>query len=147
MKKAIRTNKVLVDWSQNDEHKTTISVYSLRAREHPTVSTPVTWDEVEQTLKKKDASRLVFEAPDVLARVEKMGDLFAPVQTLKQKLPQLAGLVAESKQEAKKEGERVAVGEGQLGRASRAAAKKARKATNAKTSGKVKSAAEKRRKI
>ena len=58
MKKAVRTNKVFVDWSQNDEHKTTISVYSLRAREHPTVSTPVTWDEVEQALKKKDAARL-----------------------------------------------------------------------------------------
>ena len=92
MKKAVRTNKVFVDWSQNDEHKTTISVYSLRAREHPTVSTPVTWDEVEQALKKKDAARLVFEAKDVLARVEKMGDLFEPVQKLKQKLPQLAGL-------------------------------------------------------
>jgi len=92
MKKAVRTNKVFVDWSQNDQHKTTISVYSLRAREHPTVSTPVTWDEVEAALKKKDAKRLVFEAKDVLARVEKMGDLFGPVQTLKQKLPQLAGL-------------------------------------------------------
>src|SRR5450755_653981 len=92
MKKAIRTNKVFVDWSQNDQHKTTISVYSLRAREHPTVSTPVTWEEVEQALKKKDATRLVFEAKDVLARVEKMGDLFEPVQKLKQKLPQLAGL-------------------------------------------------------
>ncbi len=92
MKKAVRTNKVFVDWSQNDQHKTTISVYSLRAREHPTVSTPITWEEVEQALKKKDALRLVFEAKDVLARVEKMGDLFAPVQTLKQKLPQLAGL-------------------------------------------------------
>src|SRR5260370_42580080 len=96
MKKAVRTNKVFVDWSQNDQHKTTISVYSLRAREHPTVSTPVTWDEVEQALKKKDAERLVFEAKDVLARVEKMGDLFEPVQKLKQKLPQLAGLVGES---------------------------------------------------
>src|SRR6202167_235732 len=60
MKKTLRTNKVLVDWSQNDEHKTTISVYALRAREHPTVSTPVTWEEVEQALKKKDASKLVF---------------------------------------------------------------------------------------
>jgi bifunctional non-homologous end joining protein LigD len=99
MKKAVRTNKVFVDWSQNDEHKTTISVYSLRAREHPTVSTPVTWEEVEQALKKKDAERLVFEAKDVLARVEKMGDLFEPVQKLKQKLPQLAGLVAESEKE------------------------------------------------
>jgi bifunctional non-homologous end joining protein LigD len=94
MKKAVRTNKVFVDWSQNDEHKTTISVYSLRAREHPTVSTPVTWEEVEQALKKKDAGRLVFEAKDVLARVEKMGDLFESVQKLTQKLPQLAGLAA-----------------------------------------------------
>jgi bifunctional non-homologous end joining protein LigD len=94
MKKAVRSNKVFVDWSQNDEHKTTISVYSLRAREHPTVSTPVTWEEVEQALKKKDAGRLVFEAKDVLARVEKMGDLFESVQKLTQKLPQLAGLAA-----------------------------------------------------
>jgi bifunctional non-homologous end joining protein LigD len=94
MKKAIRTNKVFVDWSQNDQHKTTISVYSLRAREHPTVSTPVTWEEVEQALKKKDAARLVFEAKDVLARVGKMGDLFEPVLKLKQRLPQLAGLAA-----------------------------------------------------
>jgi bifunctional non-homologous end joining protein LigD len=99
MKKAVRTNKVFVDWSQNDEHKTTISVYSLRAREHPTVSTPVTWDEVEQALKKKDAARLVFEAKDVLARVEKMGDLFEPVQKLKQKLPQLAGIVGGTEEE------------------------------------------------
>jgi bifunctional non-homologous end joining protein LigD len=101
MKKAVRTNKVFVDWSQNDEHKTTISVYSLRAREHPTVSTPVAWDEVEQALKKKDAARLVFEAKDVLARVEKMGDLFAPVQKLTQKLPQLTGLAAESERDEK----------------------------------------------
>ncbi len=98
MKKAVRTNKVFVDWSQNDQHKTTISVYSLRAREHPTVSTPVTWEEVEQALKKKDAGRLVFEAKDVLARVDKMGDLFEPVQKLKQKLPHLAGLGAESEE-------------------------------------------------
>jgi len=92
MKKAIRTGKVLVDWSQNDEHKTTISVYSLRARERPTVSTPVTWDEVERTLKNKDASLLVFEVPQVLQRVAKMGDLFAPLLKLKQKLPKLTGI-------------------------------------------------------
>ena len=92
MKKAIRTNKVFVDWSQNDEHKTTVSIYSLRARERPTVSTPVTWDEVDRTLRKKDATLLVFESEDVLKRVEKMGDLFAPVLTLKQKLPKLEGL-------------------------------------------------------
>jgi bifunctional non-homologous end joining protein LigD len=107
MKKAVRTNKVFVDWSQNDQHKTTISVYSLRAREHPTVSTPVTWDEVEQALKKKDAGRLVFEAKDVLARVEKMVDLFEPVQKLKQKLPQLAGLAAEL-EEKQQEGTSIA---------------------------------------
>ncbi|MCU1271304.1 MAG: primase-like protein [Acidobacteriaceae bacterium] len=99
MKKAIRTNKVFVDWSQNDEHKTTISVYALRARERPTVSTPVTWDEVANTLKKKDASLLVFESQQVLDRVEKMGDVFAPLLTLKQKLPKLPG-IAEGKAEA-----------------------------------------------
>lgn len=92
MKKSLRVGKVLVDWSQNDEHKTTVGVYSLRARERPTVSTPVTWDEVEKTLKKKDAGLLVFEANQVLDRVEKMGDLFAPLGTLKQKLPKLAGI-------------------------------------------------------
>jgi bifunctional non-homologous end joining protein LigD len=99
MKKAIRTNKVFVDWSQNDEHKTTISVYSLRARERPTVSTPVTWDEVEHALKKKDAKLLVFESKQTLDRVEKMGDLFAPLLTLKQKLPRLPG-ITEGKAEA-----------------------------------------------
>lgn len=87
MKKELRTGKVFVDWSQNDEHKTTVSVYSLRAREHPTVSTPVTWDEVERAFKKKDASVLVFEAPDVVKRADKMGDLHEPVLTLKQQLP------------------------------------------------------------
>jgi bifunctional non-homologous end joining protein LigD len=89
MKKSIRTGKVFVDWSQNDEHKTTIGVYSLRARERPTVSTPLTWDEVERTLKKKDASLLVFEAKQTVSRVEKLGDLFAPVLELKQRLPDL----------------------------------------------------------
>jgi bifunctional non-homologous end joining protein LigD len=81
-----------VYWSHNDEHKTTISVYSLRARERPTVSTPVTWEEVERALKKKDASLLVFEARQVLQRVEKLRDLFAPLLKLKQKLPKLAGI-------------------------------------------------------
>ena len=90
MKKELRKGKVLVDWSQNDDHKTTIAVYSLRAREHPTVSTPVKWEEVEQLLKKKDATLLVFEAGQVLKRVEKMGDLFEPTLKLKQKLPKLA---------------------------------------------------------
>jgi len=92
MKKQLRVGKVLVDWSQNDEHKTTISVYSLRAREHPTVSTPVKWEEVEQALKKKDPDLLVFEAGQVLKRVEKMGDLFTPLLSLKQKLPKCGGI-------------------------------------------------------
>jgi bifunctional non-homologous end joining protein LigD len=92
MKKQLRVGKVLVDWSQNDDHKTTVSVYSLRARERPTVSTPVKWEEVEQALKKKNANLLVFEAGQVLERMEKMGDLFEPVLKLKQKLPKLAGI-------------------------------------------------------
>ena len=84
-RKELRKNRVLIDWSQNDEHKTTVSVYSLRARDRPTVSTPLSWDEVEQG----DADALVFEAEDVLARVEEHGDLFAPVAELKQRLPDL----------------------------------------------------------
>jgi bifunctional non-homologous end joining protein LigD len=87
MAKALRKGKVFVDWSQNDEHKTTICVYSLRAKEEPTISTPVTWKEVENCLKKKKANLLKFRSDQTLARVEKQGDLFAPVNTLKQKLP------------------------------------------------------------
>ena len=87
MSKAVRKGKVFVDWSQNDEHKTTICVYSLRAREEPTVSTPVTWDEVANCLKKKKADLLKFRSDQVLTRVEKMGDLFEPLEKLKQKLP------------------------------------------------------------
>src|SRR5712675_1447248 len=87
MSKALRKGKVFVDWSQNDEHKTTICVYSLRAKEEPTVSTPVAWDEVTNCLKKKKADLLKFRSDKTLSRVEKMGDLFAPVEELKQKLP------------------------------------------------------------
>jgi bifunctional non-homologous end joining protein LigD len=89
MKKSIRGGKVLVDWSQNDEHKTTICVYSLRARERPTVSTPVGWDEVEHALEMGDADRLVFEADAVLERVEQHGDLFESVLSQEQSLPSL----------------------------------------------------------
>jgi bifunctional non-homologous end joining protein LigD len=87
MSKALRKGKVFVDWSQNDEHKTTICVYSLRAREEPTVSTPVTWEEIETCLKKRNTDLLRFRSDKTLARVERMGDLFAPVEKLKQKLP------------------------------------------------------------
>jgi bifunctional non-homologous end joining protein LigD len=84
-KKELRRGKVLIDWSQNDEHKTTVGVYSLRARERPTVSTPLDWTEVEAG----DPEALVFEADDVLARAEERGDQFAPVAELRQKLPEL----------------------------------------------------------
>jgi bifunctional non-homologous end joining protein LigD len=82
-RKELRRGKVLIDWSQNDEKKTTVSVYSLRARERPTVSTPVRWEELD------DPDSLVFEAADVLERVEKHGDLFAPMAELQQELPEL----------------------------------------------------------
>src|SRR5213082_3403573 len=87
MSKSVRKGKVFVDWSQNDEHKTTVCVYSLRAKEEPTVSTPVMWDEVASCLKKNKADLLKFRSDKALARVEKMGDLFEPVEKLKQKLP------------------------------------------------------------
>jgi bifunctional non-homologous end joining protein LigD len=82
MKKALRRGKVFVDWSQNDRHKTTVNVYSLRAMESPTVSTPLTWDEVADI-----DEPVSFTAPEVLARVEERGDLFSAVQTLEQELP------------------------------------------------------------
>jgi bifunctional non-homologous end joining protein LigD len=85
MAKAVRPGKVFVDWSQNAHHKTTIAPYSLRARERPTVSTPVTWDEVKGCA--DGDVDLVFEAADVLARVEDLGDVFAEVLTVEQQLP------------------------------------------------------------
>ena len=88
-KKTDRSGKVLIDWYQNNERKTTIAVYSLRARERPTVSTPVTWEEVEAVAESGDGSTLVFEAGDVLDRIEEHGDLFAPVLELEQQLPKL----------------------------------------------------------
>lgn len=85
--KALRGGKVLVDWSQNDEHKTTVSVYSLRARERPTVSAPVTWDEVAACAAGSDPEVLAFTSDAVLRRVAEHGDLFAPVLTTVQRLP------------------------------------------------------------
>jgi bifunctional non-homologous end joining protein LigD len=78
MTKTLREGRVLIDWSQNNGSKTTIAPYSLRARVHPTVSTPVTWDEVEAC---REPGDLFFTAPDVLARVEEHGDLLAPLLT------------------------------------------------------------------
>jgi bifunctional non-homologous end joining protein LigD len=87
MKKSVRDGKVFIDWSQNDANKTTISVYSLRARARPTVSTPLSWEEISRCASSGDLTPLVFEAPQVLERVAKLGDLFAPALTLKQPLP------------------------------------------------------------
>jgi bifunctional non-homologous end joining protein LigD len=87
MQKRLRVGKVLVDWSQNDRHKTTVCAYSLRAKEQPTVSAPLKWEEVRQALKKRDAESLSFLWDAVLERVDRYGDLFAPVLKLKQKLP------------------------------------------------------------
>jgi len=89
MTKTLRKGKVLVDWSQNDEHKTTVCAYSLRAKERPTVSTPVTWDEVEHAAKRRVKRSLEFDSDAVLGRVEDLGDLFAPALTLSQELPSL----------------------------------------------------------
>ncbi|MGY6501530.1 MAG: non-homologous end-joining DNA ligase [Acidimicrobiales bacterium] len=84
MAKSLRSGKVLIDWSQNHQHKTTVAVYALRARPQPTVSTPVTWDEVADAA---DGHPLSFTASEVLARVESHGDLFAPVLDRRQELP------------------------------------------------------------
>jgi bifunctional non-homologous end joining protein LigD len=89
MKKELRKGKVFIDYSQNDEHKTTVCVYSLRARERPTVSTPVSWEEVRECLDGGDPARLVFDARQVVERVEEHGDLFAPVLSLVQEIPSL----------------------------------------------------------
>jgi bifunctional non-homologous end joining protein LigD len=90
MKKTLRKGKVLVDWSQNDEHKTTVNVYSLRARDRPTVSTPLLWEEVEGVLESRDPEQLAFTSDAVLARVAEHGDLFRPVIELEQELPVLS---------------------------------------------------------
>ncbi len=87
MQKHLRKGKVLVDWSQNDDHKTTVCVYSLRAKERPTVSTPVTWDEVTKAAAAKNPKLVTFGPEQVLKRVKKHGDLFKPVLELKQSLP------------------------------------------------------------
>lgn len=87
-KKELRTGKILIDWSQNAWFKTTIGAYSLRARPRPTVSTPVTWEEVAAAA---DGEELSFEAGEVLDRVADLGDLFEPAATLEQRLPRPQG--------------------------------------------------------
>ncbi|MBK9180797.1 MAG: non-homologous end-joining DNA ligase [Acidimicrobiales bacterium] len=87
MKKAERPGRVFVDWSQNARHKTTVCVYSARARERPTVSTPVSWAEVDAALTAGDRRLLTFELQAVEERIDRLGDLFAPVLELEQALP------------------------------------------------------------
>ena len=89
MTRSKRPGKVFIDWSQNDRHKTTVCVYSLRLRDRPTVSTPLAWSEVEAALDAGDEDALAFEAGDVLARVAEHGDLYADSLTLHQDLPAL----------------------------------------------------------
>jgi bifunctional non-homologous end joining protein LigD len=91
MRKDMRPGRVFVDWSQNDQHKTTVAPYSLRIRALPTVSTPVSWDEVEDALDTREPDRLTFETADVLERVQTLGDLYAPNLELVQSLPELPG--------------------------------------------------------
>ena len=87
MTKSLRPGKVFVDWSQNTRTKTTVAAYSLRAREQPTASTPLRWDEVERAESGGDPEQLRFTAGDVLERFERDGDPFAPVLELHQELP------------------------------------------------------------
>lgn len=88
MAKKLRVGKVFIDWSQNSRHKTTVGVYSIRAKhEQPYVSTPFTWEEMNKLLKKGDPEGFLLDTDEVLRRVEKNGDIFEPVQTLKQKIP------------------------------------------------------------
>jgi bifunctional non-homologous end joining protein LigD len=82
--KKLREGKVLVDWGQNDSTKSMVCAYSLRGKDRPTVAMPVAWEELD------DPAGLVFESNDALERVERDGDLFAPVLTLKQELPTTA---------------------------------------------------------
>jgi bifunctional non-homologous end joining protein LigD len=89
MKKELRHDKVLIDWSQNDGHKTTVCPYSLRARPHPTVSTPVTWEEIDRARAKKERDSLVFDSTAILRRVDEYGDIFEPVRKVRQKLPKI----------------------------------------------------------
>ena len=89
MTKTRRTGRVLIDWSQNDARKTTVCVYSLRALSRPTASTPLEWQEIRDALRAGDAGGLSFEAPALLERVERLGDLFAPVLSQRQQLPSL----------------------------------------------------------
>ncbi len=89
MRKDLRKGRIFIDWSQNDEHKTTVCAYSLRALPRPTVSAPVSWEELDEAVEKKDPALLHFEAGDVLERVMKDGDLLKEM-AMEQELPEAA---------------------------------------------------------
>ena len=89
MSKDLRPGRVFIDWSQNDQHKTTVSVYSLRARGRPTVSAPLAWGEVERAVRAGDPAGLTFEAGEMAGRIARHGDLFEPMLGLRQELPRL----------------------------------------------------------
>jgi len=133
MKKVLRVGKVLVDWSQNDIHKTTVAAYSLRAKARPTVSTPVTWQEVERCLKKKDPQLLVFETIDTLRRCEQLGDLFYPVLELKQQLPPLQQLGLKPAKRGRPGGGTVRPSQSAAGEASAAASTPAKRVRRSAT--------------
>lgn len=92
MKKNLRRGKIFIDWSQNDGKKTTVAPYSLRAREQPTASTPVTWEEIRHSIRRQSPASLIFTAGEVLRRIERLGDLYAPTLTLRQSLPEIKAL-------------------------------------------------------
>ncbi len=87
MSTQLRKGKVFIDWSQNDRSKTTVAVYSLRARERPTVSSPLFWDEVIAVAEGADPNSLVIEAPVAVKRAAEHGDLFGPVESMRQRVP------------------------------------------------------------
>src|SRR5207248_4533499 len=91
MAKTLRRGKIFIDWSQNSDFKTTVAPYSLRAKQStPYISIPVTWEELREALKKRDAARLYFEPEQALGRVRRVGDLFEPMLSLEQQLPGIA---------------------------------------------------------
>lgn len=101
MAKAKRANKVFIDWSQNADFKTTVGVYSLGAKhDRPFVSMPVEWDELKAALRKRKPDSLYFEADAALARLERTGDLFEPVQSVKQTLPEVVKQARPTKRKA-----------------------------------------------
>ena len=102
MRKELRTNKVFIDWSQNDEHKTTVCVYSMRGTETPSIACPLEWDELRSAVEAEDRKALRFTPEQALQRVAKLGDLFGDVETMKQKLPTRAEAPAGPAKEAAK---------------------------------------------